>query len=834
MSSTEVRDDSNIPELVIKLCKYLAPHDEVLITKLTDRAFRWLAQASRTQINSSSDEPFVLNSLRELLKAKSLEDAEKFELLYTNLSKSVVIRDRTALLSFLYNVSLASNEFAVTSLCSKLEKLQSKHWTSSKIARQQKANNILSNESNSIRHLYDRRQQKFTDTASSGLRANSQTTTISSTTWFHHDIPSSSNVSSSYSATEQDVLQDVIYSLHGIQGKFLRREPCGLGYTLDPKASKALSPIQRSLLERVVGMSFLHTQLKQYCEENEKQNGAVGQAFIATLNGELSEYYKTIALLQANINKPSPDISDMTLRRVLFILQDHRIRFEWLAYIAEQCRDKKGGALITAVHGFLQHGSKTAQEVAEKVLRAVCKPLYIMLSRWLLDGEINDPYSEFFIETKHVVTAERLWHDKYIVRKSVVPSFINMEQAKRILATGKSINFLRQICKDGGQLPGREALQKLFNSTSTEALFTPEQSIEFHSSLEGVYKETSLRVLDLLKNKFNLYEHLQSLRRYLLLGQGDFIRHLLELLTPELNKSAGAIYGHTLSGILESAIRVTNAQYEDEDTLKRLTTTFMSHSIGDVGWDVFSLVYIVDGPIGTIFQPTMPTYQSLFGALWKAKRTEYVLANMRRQQLSMSKLFRRIKELKPVMHLIHILTTKMIHFIHQTQYYFLFEVLECSWDEMQTQVNKAECLDDIITAHAIFLASVQRGVLLDETSRELFSHLVAIYNFVVKFDTHQEAIYNAASKEYDAYMEYKKKAEGSKQFIITKDDQAASKIRVAKFHQFLSETKVKVKTGVEAYDTIVTKFLELLASSSNMNLQLLSVRLSFNNFYKVA
>lgn len=51
----------------------------------------------------------------------------------------------------------------------------------------------------------------------------------------------------------------------------------------------------------------------------------------------------------------------------------------------------------------------------------------------------------------------------------MVPSFITMTEAKTILATGKSINFLRQICKDGDQLPGREAFQKLF-STTTGAL----------------------------------------------------------------------------------------------------------------------------------------------------------------------------------------------------------------------------------------------------------------------------------------------------------------------------------------------------------------------------
>lgn len=39
-----------------------------------------------------------------------------------------------------------------------------------------------------------------------------------------------------------------------------------------------------------------------------------------------------------------------------------------------------------------------------------------MLSRWLLDGELVDPYSEFFIEVRSIHAAERLWHDKYHVR----------------------------------------------------------------------------------------------------------------------------------------------------------------------------------------------------------------------------------------------------------------------------------------------------------------------------------------------------------------------------------------------------------------------------------
>lgn len=43
-----------------------------------------------------------------------------------------------------------------------------------------------------------------------------------------------------------------------------------------------------------------------------------------------------------------------------------------------------------------------------------------------------------------------------------------------------------------------------------------------------------------------------------------------------------------------------------------------------------------------------------------------------------------------------------------------------------------------------------------------------------------------------------------------------------------------MKTSAQTYDIIVKNFLELLSKSTNMNLRLLSVRLSFNNFYSIA
>jgi len=48
--------------------------------------------------------------------------------------------------------------------------------------------------------------------------------------------------------------------------------------------------------------------------------------------------------------------------------------------------------------------------------------------------------------------------------------------------------------------------------------------------IDAAYFETSKYLLDVLNKKYNLLEHMQAMRRYLLLGQGDFIRHLMDLL----------------------------------------------------------------------------------------------------------------------------------------------------------------------------------------------------------------------------------------------------------------------------------------------------------------
>lgn len=193
------------------------------------------------------------------------------------------------------------------------------------------------------------------------------------------------------------------------------------------------------------------------------------------------------------------------------------------------------------------------------------------------------------------------------------------------MATGKSINYLHEVCHDNSPISGREIVKANLDKTSPENLFSHpdgdsllhryaqvEQNSDSRSDLitfifcrtiQRAFTETSAHVLSILFTRYKFLDHISALRKYLLLGQGDIIRYLLQLLEDELCQPATALYPHNLAGILETAIRATNAQFEDPDILDRLDVRLLDIQPGDSGWDVFSLDYKVAGPIGTVFTP---------------------------------------------------------------------------------------------------------------------------------------------------------------------------------------------------------------------------------------
>ena len=74
-----------------------------------------------------------------------------------------------------------------------------------------------------------------------------------------------------------------------------------------------------------------------------------------------------------------------------------------------------------------------------------------------------------------------LWQDKYSINPAMIPKFLALSWVKKILATGKSINFLHSVCHNSVPIPGKEAVKKsLQNETSPANLFADPSDNKFH------------------------------------------------------------------------------------------------------------------------------------------------------------------------------------------------------------------------------------------------------------------------------------------------------------------------------------------------------------------
>lgn len=73
-------------------------------------------------------------------------------------------------------------------------------------------------------------------------------------------------------------------------------------------------------------------------------------------------------------------------------------------------------------------------------------------------------------------------------------------------------------------------LQIIFLLLPVEDIFADVADTKLHIMVNEVYLNTSKKVLDIVMGPHKLLEHLQAMRKYLLLGQGDLVGLLMEKL----------------------------------------------------------------------------------------------------------------------------------------------------------------------------------------------------------------------------------------------------------------------------------------------------------------
>lgn len=266
--------------------------------------------------------------------------------------------------------------------------------------------------------------------------------------------------------------------------------------------------------------------------------------------------------------------------------------------MAEAATLLKGGALITAIHGFAQHGDPSVAQFVSAILAQAQRPLLDMIRVWLAEGRLEDPCQEFFIAPEEQGAAARLsaeaaaalqlraqpgvvalvdngavatiagpcmlchyvsscgcvplkslmynhfpnrhsdaWLQGYRLTPAMRPPFVSEELAAIIFKAGKCIHFLRECCDDREWTLSREGggagdwaaplLQGQVGQCEVgevAALHHRAQTAELDRVAREAYARINRHLMDVLLNKRQFEKHCTAIKRYLLLGQGDFIQ----------------------------------------------------------------------------------------------------------------------------------------------------------------------------------------------------------------------------------------------------------------------------------------------------------------------
>lgn len=547
---------------------------------------------------------------------------------------------------------------------------------------------------------------------------------------------------------EQLLVEDVLFALSGVQGKWILAAPGSRGGVVFEAPPGLADESMLFLVARCLPLCEHYSHVQAFVDQRSRfEYGLVNHALCAAVRVLLKEYLVLVAQLEHQFRR-----GRLTLQRLWFYVQPSLQTMErlWRVTSAAAAEQAIGGALLNVVHRAMQReGDAEAKGLFVHLLARASVPYMDMMRRWIYRGEVRDAYGEFQIVAREDLTKENLredfndtyWDERYTVRRDRLPVFFEAV-ADRVLIAGKYLNVVRE-CGLTVRCPFEAAVPYTVDHHSYAAV------------VDRAHGFASRTLLTLLMEKERLMERLVSIKRYFLLSQGDFFVHFMDAAgEQELRKGVPDIALSKLQSLLELAVASTSGEDPFGDDLKCGLQRFtliqkldaIHSSAGGVaaaaagdeenrqqqseedeqkqgdkaapgrrvltGLEAFTLTYQVKWPLSLIIsKKTLTKYQLLFRHLFYCKHVE--------RQLSYAFLaLQTTKELnlRAAFSASYCLRHRMQHFVREMVSY-MAEVLETAWRRMEAEVKKAGTVDEVIRVHDAFLDQCLRECLL--TSHQL-------------------------------------------------------------------------------------------------------------------
>ncbi|KAJ6249429.1 gamma-tubulin complex component 2 [Anaeramoeba flamelloides] len=375
---------------------------------------------------------------------------------------------------------------------------------------------------------------------------------------------------------EKLIIQDLLYCLIGVEGKYInvasKDEKNQVLFKYDLTLDKSLAKLTKQILPlcntvyAINRYSFIHFNYS---------HGKINHSLCSTINGLLKDYYSAISKFEEIFHERG----DLTLQKLKGYLSQSMRTLSLIHNLIKEITElkAKGGMIINIIHTNFQNYNDDlhSRSLFLFLLERVCQPYLQMLENWLFQGTIEDPYEEFLIienkKLKKTVLKHKFennyWEGKYTIRKfkknidvlkmddydydeisltnkqkqmGYLPYFLK-KCSKKLLIAGKYLNVIKE-CGIEIDCPFIEPF-----------IFSLDEQ-EYESIINKIYNWSSEKLLTLLVEENQLFDHLEALKRYFLIGTGDWISHFIDLALKELSKKIVEVIPNKLVSFLSVAL----------------------------------------------------------------------------------------------------------------------------------------------------------------------------------------------------------------------------------------------------------------------------------------
>lgn len=534
-----------------------------------------------------------------------------------------------------------------------------------------------------------------------------------------------------YDAPVQEliVIDDLLSALVGIEGRYIsikkvRGKDDDVTFHVDASMDLAL----QELAKRIFPLCESFLLINQFVESRSQfKNGLVNHAFAAALRALLVDYQAMVAQLEHQFR-----LGRLSIQGLWFYCQPMMGSMQALSTVTQKASANNfvGSAVLNLLQSQARAmaGDNAVRSLLEKMTQCASSAYLGILERWVYEGVIDDPYGEFFIAENKFLKKESLTQDydaKYWIQryslKDGIPTFL-ANAAGTILTTGKYLNVMRE-CGHNVQVPASEN-SKLVSFGSNH---------HYLECIKAAYEFSSGELLNLVREKYDLIGKLRSIKHYLLLDQGDFLVHFMDISRDELAKRLDEISVEKLQSLLDLALRSTAAAadpcHEDltccverSSLLKKLSTLKdldVSRIVSDSndleepvslsGLETFSLSYKVQWPLSIVIsRKALTKYQLIFRFLFHCKHVNRQLCGAWQVHQGVRALNTRGTAISRS----SLLCRSMLKFINSLLHYLTFEVIEPNWHVMHSRLQTAKSIDEVIQFHDFFLEKCLRECLL--------------------------------------------------------------------------------------------------------------------------